>query len=118
MKDRKPDTDDLAQVLHIGSNVVTVDYNRFAHHLADWDACEEQKNELIQAIANIVSQWVALGFNVQSQEQMQSECGQNRQFDKCGERSRQSAVESGSISNKGIYEQAAANEAEAKGVKP
>lgn len=44
--------------------VITVDYERYAHFLEDADLSEEQKLEFLQALWNVIVEFVSLGFGV------------------------------------------------------
>tara|TARA_R110000868_G_scaffold64234_3_gene193130 strand:+ start:23216 stop:23557 length:342 start_codon:yes stop_codon:yes gene_type:complete len=55
---------------------ITVDYDLYAHFLDDADLTEDQKREFLQAIWNIIVEFVSLGFDVHPAQQMQNDCGQ------------------------------------------
>lgn len=54
---------------------ITVDYDLYAHYLEDADLTEEQKREFLQALWSIITEFVALGFNVHPAQQAQNSCG-------------------------------------------
>ncbi|MEO0411733.1 MAG: hypothetical protein AAF221_07855 [Pseudomonadota bacterium] len=60
--------------------VITVDYERYAHFLENSDLTEEQKQEFLQAIWNIVVEFVSLGFGVHPLQQAKEGCGQVENF--------------------------------------
>jgi len=60
--------------------VVTVDYERYAHFLEDSDFSEEQKQEFLQAIWQIVVEFVSLGFGVHPLQQVGKNCGKGEKF--------------------------------------
>lgn len=55
--------------------VVFVDYERYAHLLDDSDASDEEKRAFLQALWEIVCQFVALGYGVHPVQQAQETCG-------------------------------------------
>lgn len=56
--------------------VITVDYEKYAHFLDNPDLTEDQKREFIQALWNIMCEFVSLGFGVHPLQQAQNACGQ------------------------------------------
>ena len=76
---REKDTE-LESILHgveeaSARPVLTVDYELYAHFLEDSDLTEEQKREFLQAIWNIIVEFVSLGFGVHPVQQAQNACG-------------------------------------------
>jgi hypothetical protein len=74
----RPDTNELLPIFDAkggGPPVITVDYEAYAHMLDDPDLSEDQKREVLQAIWNIVVQFVSLGFGVHPVQQTQGSCG-------------------------------------------
>ena len=57
--------------------IVTVDYDLYAHFLEDSELSEEQKREFLQALWNIVVEFVSLGFGVHPTQQNGTACGKN-----------------------------------------
>ena len=55
--------------------VVFVDYERYAHLLDHSDASDEEKRAFLQALWEIVCQFVALGYGVHPVQQGQETCG-------------------------------------------
>lgn len=55
--------------------VVFVDYERYAHLLEHSDASEEEKRAFLQALWEIVCQFVALGYGVHPVQQVREACG-------------------------------------------
>lgn len=60
----------------ISKPVITVDYERYAHFLKDSDLTEDQKREFLQALWNIIVEFVSLGFGVHPLQQAKNTCGQ------------------------------------------
>lgn len=58
------------------TRVITVDYDLYAHYLADTDLSEEQKLEFLQTLWNIICEFVALGFEVHPAQQAKNACGE------------------------------------------
>ncbi|WP_438729229.1 hypothetical protein ACR9YC_02095 [Parasphingorhabdus sp. DH2-15] len=57
--------------------VITVDYKRYAHFLDDAnDLTEDQKQEFVQAIWNIITEFIRNGFRVDALHQAGVSCGQ------------------------------------------
>lgn len=54
---------------------ITVDYDLYAHFLDDADLTEDQKREFLQAVWNIIVEFVSLGFGVHPAQQVQNDCG-------------------------------------------
>ena len=56
---------------------ITVDYEKYARFLENSNLSEMQKQELLQALWNIIASFVSLGFGVHPLQQMESRpCGQ------------------------------------------
>lgn len=55
---------------------LTMDWEEFAHHLEDSDLSDDQKREFIETLWSIVIAFVDLGFDVQSDGDDPSACGQ------------------------------------------
>jgi len=70
-----------AALEHITSKpVITVDYEKYAPLLDDPDLSEDQKREFLQALWNIITNFVDLGFGVHP---VQLACGESK--NSCGE---------------------------------
>ncbi len=69
-KTNKPYTDRSA-----ARPVITVNYEKYAHFLEDIDWSEEQKAEWLQALWNIIVEFVSLGWGVHPLQQAQDSCG-------------------------------------------
>ena len=77
-----------AALEHITSKpVITVDYEKYAHLLDDPDLSEDQKREFLQAVWNIITNFVDLGFGVHP---VQLACGESK--NSCGESTKNHAV--------------------------
>ena len=65
--------DDLVAALNTDQRppTTTVDFERYKHLMDDFDMSEEQKREYLQALWNIVSEFVALGWGVHPVQQAQ-----------------------------------------------
>ena len=63
-------TEDQSDTMRIG-----FDYERYAHFLEDADLTENQKQELLNALWRILSEFVMLGFGVHP---IQQACGQSK----------------------------------------
>ena len=62
-------------VFGVQPQVITVDYDLYAHFLEDADLTEDQKREFLQALWNIIVEFVSLGFGVHPAQQAQLSCG-------------------------------------------
>ena len=74
---RKKDNQEQQPQTHgnAGPPVITVDYERYAHFLENADLTEDQKREFLQALWNIIVEFVSLGFGVHPLQQAQEPCG-------------------------------------------
>lgn len=68
-------TDHPAAISERTRPVVTVDYERYQHLLDEEELTEDQKREFLQAIWNVVVNFIDLGFAVHPVNQAQMACG-------------------------------------------
>jgi len=59
------------------NQIITVDYEAYAHLLDDPDLSEDQKRELLQALWNIITSFVDLGFGVHPVQLAKNSCGES-----------------------------------------
>lgn len=57
-------------------SIITLDYDLYAHYLADTDLSEDQKQEFLETLWSIVCEFVALGFEVHPAQQAKNACGE------------------------------------------
>ena len=55
---------------------ITVDYETYAHHFADSGMSEDEARACLHALANILVEFVAMGFDVHPVQQAQNARGQ------------------------------------------
>lgn len=68
-------TNTITTISRSPASAVTVDYDLYAHYLDDADLTEDQKREVLQAIWNIIVEFVSLGFGVHPAQQVEIACG-------------------------------------------
>lgn len=59
--------------------IVTVDYEKYLHHLSDTEASDEEKIAYIKMLAEILVSFVDLGFGVHPAQQAQGSCGKDKE---------------------------------------
>lgn len=64
-------TDIFDIISQSSAQAITVDYDLYAHFLDDADMSEDQKREVLQALWNIIVEFVAIGYEVHPVQQAQ-----------------------------------------------
>ncbi len=61
--------------------VLSIDYEKYEHYLEDYDLTEAQKQEFLQALWNIIVNFVDLGFGVHPvQQAIAASCGKEQEI--------------------------------------
>jgi hypothetical protein len=68
-------TNTITTISRSPAPAITVDFELYAHYLDDDDLTEDQKREILQAIWNIIVEFVSLGFGVHPAQQVEIACG-------------------------------------------
>jgi len=58
---------------------ITIDYEKYLHHLNDSEATDEEKIAYIKMLAEILVNFVDLGFGINPVQQAQSSCGKAKE---------------------------------------
>ena len=62
---------------HTGPPALAIDYEKYAKLIDNADLSEKQKQEFIQAIWNVVVEFVSLGFGVHPIQRAKNSCGKS-----------------------------------------